>query len=318
MAPPQAPQPAKIEVTVIIAAWHAEHHLRRAVASGLAQEGLCTEVVVVDDASADGTFALAQRMAQDEPRLRVVRLGVNGGPSVARNRAIDLARGRWIAVLDSDDAMRPGRLRRMVDRAEAMGADLLLGNLAETDAAGREIGVFLDPASLPDRLDAPAFLQGNLRAAGGRSLGYLKPLLRRDFLNCQAIRYDPALRNGEDFHLILACLLAGGVLGVDPVADYLYTRRGGSISDRIGLDHLAALIAAEQRLLDDLAMRPALMALIRQRLAGLCDLLTTETVLRALKAGDLARARAALVARPRATGMVARQAAEGMRRRLWP
>ena len=301
------------DVSVLIAAYRAEGTLPRAVRSTLNSTGLRVEVIVVDDASPDRTFAVAEGLATD-PRVRAARLDRNGGPSVARNRALDLARGTWVAVLDADDEMEPDRLARMM--AQGQGADVVMGNLMQVDGQGRAFGPFLPPADLTAVLTAERFIAGNMRSAGGRGLGYLKPLIRRDFLIRHGIAYDPTLRNGEDYHLILSCLLAGAVCRVDPAPGYLYTRAAGSISHRIALDHLAALIAAEDRLLPRLRDEPRLAAMVRARRQGLARMLTTETVLRAVKAGDVARALAALTARPAATAMILRQGVEGMRRRL--
>lgn len=315
---PPAPAP---DISVLIAAWRAEAWLARATASALAQTGIEVEVVVVDDASPDATYVAARRLADADPRIRVARLAENGGPSVARNHALGLARGRFVAVLDADDAMRPDRLARMLRLAEASSAEVVLGNLAICDAEGREEGPFLPPLVLPASLTAEGFVAGNLRAAGGRSLGYLKPLIRRDFLTRAGLCYDPTLRNGEDYHLILACLLAGARLRVDPVPGYLYTRAAGSVSHRFALDQLSALIAAEDRLLARLCSEgaaPPLLALLRQRRRGLADLLTTETTLRATRAGRLGLAVRTLLSRPRALPMLARQAGEGLWRRMAP
>jgi len=313
--PPEPPP----DVSVLIAAWRAEGDLARATASALDQTGLRVEVVVVDDASPDATYVAARRLADADPRIRVGRLPVNGGPSAARNHALELARGRFVAVLDSDDAMQPDRLSRMVDLSDSSGAEVVLGNLALSDRAGRGGEAFLPPETLPTFLTAHDFVAGNMRAAGGRSLGYLKPLIRRDFLMRTGLRYDPGLRNGEDYHLILSCLLAGARLRVDPVPGYLYTRAEGSVSHRFALDHLSALIAAEDHLLALLRTRhadPPLEALVARRRQGLADLLTTETTLRAAKAGRLGAAARALLSRPRAVQMVARQLGEGFRRRF--
>ncbi len=308
---PTDPSP---DVSVLVAAFRAAAVLPAAVHAALASAGVRVEVILVDDASDDGTLAVAQGLAATDGRVRVAALAQNGGPSAARNRALAMARGAWVAVLDADDRMMPDRLARMIAKAD--GAEVVLGNLEQVDGQGRSLGPFLPPDGLPDHLTAADFIRGNMRAAGGQSLGYLKPLIRRDFLQRHGIGYDETLRNGEDYHLILSCLLAGATCRVDPVPGYLYTRAAGSVSHRIALDHLAALIRSEDRVLASLRDRTDLAALIRARRRGLAELSTTETVLRALKAGRLAQAITALTAHPTAVAMILRQGAEGMRRRL--
>lgn len=306
------------DISVIVAAWRAVDSLPAAVESALSQRGVSVEVVVVDDASPDTTFGVAVDLAQSDARVRAFRSDRNGGPSAARNRALDEARGEWVAVLDADDRMVPLRLGRMVALARETQADVVLGNLGTVDGQGMALSdePFITSPDQPTALTVEDFVRGNLQSAGGRTLGYCKPLIRRAFLAQHGIRYDPRLRNGEDYHLILACLLKGASVWFSPDPDYLYTRAAGSVSDRIGLDDLTALIRVEDEVIARTPAPPALAALLHRRRSGLADLLTTETVLRALKDGRFAGARDAIKARPRAAAMVLRQAGEGVLRRL--
>ena len=95
------------DVSVLIAAYRAGTVLPRAVRSALDSAGVRVEVIVVDDASPDATFAVAEGLAADH-RIRVARLERNGGPSAAHNRALEMARGRWVAVLDADELFHFG------------------------------------------------------------------------------------------------------------------------------------------------------------------------------------------------------------------
>ena len=81
------------DVSVIIAAWKAADLVECAVRSALMSRGVTIEVIVVDDASPDRTFAVLKQLAAHDPRVIIDRLTSNGGPSVARNRAIDLVPG---------------------------------------------------------------------------------------------------------------------------------------------------------------------------------------------------------------------------------
>ncbi len=311
------------DVSILIAAFQAEAYLVRSIENALMQDGVTVEVIVVDDASTDDTYGVARAMADRDGRVTALRLPENAGPAGARNAALAQARGTWVAVLDADDRMVPRRLQRMIALAEKVGADgdgvdIVLGNLAEVDETGQPLAdePFITDPDAPVRLTAERFLAGNLRAVGGHNLGYLKPLVRRAFLEREGISYDSDLRNGEDFHLVLCCLLSGAEVWFSPDPDYLYTRRKGSVSAASAIDHLNALIRAEMDLLVHPALTPELRELLDRRRRGLIDLRTTETVLQALKARRIGRARAALAARPRATALVLRQLSEGLWRRL--
>ncbi|MEL6387925.1 MAG: glycosyltransferase family 2 protein [Pseudomonadota bacterium] len=307
------------QATVIIAAWKAEKTLATSVESALAQGDIVREVIVADDASPDGTSALAQDLAARDARVKLTRLTRNAGPAAARNAALDLAQGDWIAVLDADDAMRPNRLTRMIAYAEAHWADIVCDDLELVGGGTRPGRVFLGPHApiAPQRLSLEDYLAGNQARPDRPSLGFLKPALRRAFLETHRLRYDETLRNGEDFHLVLAALTAGAALWLIPEAGYLYTTRTGSLSNRLDPDHARALAEADAAYLD--RMRATLsreaQRLMRQRTARLSDLAAAEAALRALKARHLATALATMTHRPRAAGRLLRQLLEAAKNR---
>ena len=115
------------DVSFVIAAYNAEATLDRAIASAMAQRDVSVEIIVVDDRSRDRTLDVARAYCEDI--VRVVALPANRGPGGARNAGLDLARGRWVAVLDSDDAVLPGRLAAMIARAQKAGAEIAVDNV---------------------------------------------------------------------------------------------------------------------------------------------------------------------------------------------
>jgi len=100
--------PDQPDISVVLATYNRATSVRRAIASVLAQEGARFELIVVDDASTDGTRDYLATLA--DPRIRVVLAERNLGPSGARNLGLDAAQAEIVAFLDSDDAFRPGRL----------------------------------------------------------------------------------------------------------------------------------------------------------------------------------------------------------------
>lgn len=99
-----------IKASVVIPAYNAEATLERAVASVFEQEMPEVEIIIVDDVSSDGTMALAERLTASDPRIRLLRQAINGGPAAARNAGLRAARGDTICFLDADDAYLPGFL----------------------------------------------------------------------------------------------------------------------------------------------------------------------------------------------------------------
>ncbi len=263
MSGPEQPQ-----VAVIIAAWNAAGTLERAVRSAVAQT-VPVEVVVVDDASADNTAALAERLAAEDPRVRLLRQPENQGPSAARNRAIAASSAPWIAVLDSDDFMEPDRLATLIAIAAEERADFVADDIqkvSEVDPAGPRRRMWSDTPIGRIPVDAALFVNANLssRHGGRREMGFLKPLMSRRFLDEHGLTYDPDIRLGEDYVLYAAALIAGGRFVLTDPAGYVAVVRPASLSGSHPTQAHAHLIAADRALLQapglDAPTRKALQA----------------------------------------------------------
>jgi len=253
------------DVSFVIAAYNAEATLDRAIASAIAQRDVSVEVVVVDDTSRDRTLEVARSYPQDI--VRVVVLPENRGPGGARNAGLELARGRWVAVLDSDDAVYPGRLSTMIARAEKAGAEIAIDNLQVV----REDGVAEDtmfPAAYLESLGEISladYIAGNIVFESRFNLGYLKPIFQRRFLNENGLRYDEGLIIGEDYILLASALAKGGRCVVEPTTGYVYHIRSGSISRVLELHHVEAMRKADAIFAETHAMDPEAAAAFARR-----------------------------------------------------
>src|SRR5258706_12098464 len=96
------------DISVVLATYDRRHSLPRAIASVLAQDGVRFELIVVDDASRDGTADYLATLC--DPRVRAITAERNGGPGAARNLRLKTARAGIVAFIDSDDAFLPRRL----------------------------------------------------------------------------------------------------------------------------------------------------------------------------------------------------------------
>lgn len=120
-------------VSVIVPAYNAAPYLELAVRSALDQSLPEVEVVVVNDGSTDGTAAVLDRLAREEPRVVAVHQA-NAGVSEARNAGHRIARGEYLAYLDADDVFAPDKLERQVAHLRAnAGCDLVYSDWVEAD-----------------------------------------------------------------------------------------------------------------------------------------------------------------------------------------
>ena len=112
------PRPAPIsqgpKVTVIMPVHSAEATLPFALRGMLEQSWRNLEIIVVDDRSPDGTFAIAEAFARQDSRVRAIRQERNRGAYAARNRGLELATGDFVMTHDADDWSHPQRLERQL------------------------------------------------------------------------------------------------------------------------------------------------------------------------------------------------------------
>lgn len=245
-----------VRFSIIMPAHDAEVTIETALASALAQTGPSLEVIVVDDASTDRTWEVISAAAARDDRVRPIRCPVNGGPGAARNCGLDAARGEWIGLLDADDAYLPGRLAHLLAIAEEKQVEIVADNklLCPEDGSYDPIPMF-SRERLPEAglISAAAFVRGNV--GGNRkdrvSYGFMQPIMRRDFLERNGIRYDPRNRFGEDYMLYVQCLVRGARWWYTPEPMHRYVIREGSLTKRQSAGDLDRIREMEAALLRD-------------------------------------------------------------------
>jgi succinoglycan biosynthesis protein ExoU len=239
-------------VDVIIAARDRSDTIERAVKSALSQSNV-RAVIVIDDGSVDGTAAVASHCDLNDNRLIVRSLPVSRGPSAARNTALDISTAPWICVLDGDDYLLPGRIAKLL--MEAADWDFVADDLFQVheQRIGYEapVPVLFDGPFEPRSLNLEEFVRGNIRPHGvhRRELGFLKPLVRRAFIDRRRLRYDDALRLGEDYALYARALALGARFRVVPAAGYVSVVRSDSLSAKHNRQDLERLRDSDTALL---------------------------------------------------------------------
>ncbi len=156
-------------VTIFVQAYNTAAYVGECLASVLAQQSrFALEVLVIDDASRDGTAEMIGSFT--DPRVRVIRHLRNTGAIATANEGYAMARGEFIARLDSDDRLRPHFVERTVSALQANPqSGLAYGDVVTIDDAGRvtspggvirrsgpTVGNELFPLLLDNYIPAPA------------------------------------------------------------------------------------------------------------------------------------------------------------------
>ncbi|HEU5047105.1 MAG TPA: glycosyltransferase family 2 protein [Rickettsiales bacterium] len=305
-----------IDVSVIIAAYNVENYIRHAIRSALDQEHVRVEVIVVDDCSRDRTGQIVQNMR--DPRVRYIRLTRNAGAGAARNAAIAAAQGKWIAILDGDDRMLPGRLARCIEHAALHHADIVVDNIVvQREQDGREFLMFpTERFTKMPYITLADFIAGNQSFLGGYCLGYLKPIFSAHFLQRMQLAYRPEIRIGEDYMLMAEALANQAVCVTEPTAGYAYTARAGSTSHRLRLEDVNRIATADRLFLTHHTLDPRAAAAQQRRERHLQQAYRFTQLVDALKCRDLKAALKIVLSSPQAAWPLWRPACVRIQR-LW-
>jgi hypothetical protein len=126
--PPATPA-VRATVSVVVPCYNYGHYLPTCVASILDQPGVDVDVLIIDDASPDGSAEVAHRLAGQDARVRVVAHERNAGHIATYNEGLALATGQYTLLLSADDLLTPGALARAAAAFEAHpGVGLVYGD----------------------------------------------------------------------------------------------------------------------------------------------------------------------------------------------
>ena len=105
---------SKPTISIVTPVYNAEEFLSETIESVINQTYDSFEYLLIDDCSTDNSAALIQEYAEEDPRIKYIRLAKNSGAAVARNTGIENAEGRYIAFIDSDDVWYPEKLTKQL------------------------------------------------------------------------------------------------------------------------------------------------------------------------------------------------------------
>jgi glycosyltransferase involved in cell wall biosynthesis len=244
----------RVDVSVIVPAFNSEHYIRGAIQSAQEQTIANIEIIVVDDASTDSTAKVVGELATRDRRIRYNRMAANLGPASSRNRGLEMARGDWIALLDSDDRFHPQRLERLLSFVDREGGDLVSDNVIRCMGSDRQPMISPEKLSSTHQMSFKEFILGcmyDVDTPPGVNYAYLQPLVKRSFLSSKDIKYNEGVRYAEDLILYFDCFVAGAKWILVPEAMYYYTIRDDSLTSTFRSQDMRPLVDEVRLLLGD-------------------------------------------------------------------
>lgn len=191
-------------LSIVIPVFNAEKYIGSLVET-LAAAGIPgVELLLIDDGSSDGSFALARLYGEKYPFVRCFRQD-NAGPAAARNRGIELAQGRYITFMDSDDTVDAEAFRKTVSLVEKYDAELWISDFHRVSDSGHVLDrVYQIPES-----DEPITDIGRMHeflAAPDCVWNVWRCLFSREFLDANALRFIEGANIAEDLEFMVRAL----------------------------------------------------------------------------------------------------------------
>lgn len=198
-----------IVVSVVMPAYNSEKYIAKSVKSVLDQTFGNFELIIVDDCSTDKTYDVIKELLEKDSRIRCCKMKKNSGVAAVRNFGMSLARGEWVALIDSDDIWYPEKLDKQLETAKNENADLVYCSYAITDEKGKKL---CEDFIVPEETDYEKFLVKSVISCS-------TALINKKI--CQKYSFSPDLYH-EDYAFWLDILKDGNkaVGNVDVEAQY--------------------------------------------------------------------------------------------------
>ena len=272
--PPLGTPGAPPTVSILTPAYNSAKFIRQTLDSALGQTFTDFEMIVIDDGSTDETRVIVEEYAGRDDRVRVISQS-NAGIAAARNRAMSVARGRFLALLDSDDVWLPSYLSEQTAiLSERPDIAVLSANAINFG------GAFDGSPLLPIRARGRIRFVSLLELVTVEDSLCILSIFRREVTD-RIGGFDSTLRRSEDYDLWLRAAVAGFRIAVNPKPLGLYRRRPDSVSadEVLMLEAMKVPLNKVGRMCAD---RPEVIAAIRLQLgrfAHRCLLANARTAL---------------------------------------
>src|SRR5574344_389080 len=227
-----------MDVSVIIPVYNTAFYLNRCVDSVIAQKDVSIEIILVDDGSTDKSPKICDEYAEKYDFIKMLHI-INSGPATAKNEGMKIAEGDYIALTDSDDAMKPEMLREMIRAAHQHQADIICCNYSQIDEEGN-----ISHTESTDDTIVLNHEQGliHLLAKDKIYSQCWTKIYSRQFLNDNDITNNSGLRTEEDFIFNIKAFSKCKTSVVVDKPLYIYTHREKSLAHDYFRQHINQFI----------------------------------------------------------------------------
>lgn len=213
-------------VSVIVPIYQAESILHRCINSILKQTFIDYELLLVNDGSVDKSGCICDKYAKDNKNIRVFHQK-NAGPSAARNKGIDAAKGKYIVFIDADDFVDENFLRNFFLQEKNPENTLVQQGYVKVAKNGIEKPIHFTAKRYPADQFSELFFEINF--IKNFPFPWAK-LYERKLIIDQNIRFKPEIRYGEDLIFILDYILQIDKIIINDNCGYYYINDEGSLS----------------------------------------------------------------------------------------
>ena len=195
--------------SVVVPVYNAERYLNKALQSILDQDFTDFELILVDDGSTDDSLTVLEAFAEKDTRVIVLNNEVNRGAAEARNRGIEIARGKYLCFVDADDYIDLGFLQHFYDALQADDCDFVKCGAYEEYNDNNENVMYTRSCVLPDRCfqDAKTIINQVIDMELIPLFGYnWNGCYKMEIIEENHLRFDETLKVHEDFVFNMAYL----------------------------------------------------------------------------------------------------------------
>ena len=239
-------------ISFIIPVYNVEKYLNECVESILAQITDDCEIILVDDGSTDSSGLICDDFSEKNTNVRVLHQK-NNGHSAARNAGLEMAVGKYVSFIDSDDYIGQGCVKEILDWIKTTDADICFmeGYKLFPDGTTESLGDEIDRSQISGRSQEEVFQHLATRPKYPGSA--CTKLFRREFLMENKLRFPTDLTHAEDLTLCLNCFLKAKRFDALPCPFYYYRQnREGSMTNKISSSSFRGLRAFVSNFADSL------------------------------------------------------------------